>query len=262
VIFLAVKNDPDYLLPFNEENNRNEIFIVEYDGVLRNFNEAILRAMILDYKKWIHKYPEIINYFQFTSDELYEFSVNVDTVTMLSTLKHDRKTSDKDRKEIEEDIKSLLPINTDWLHITRMQIALYNIISSKVVRHLYIVNDGMDEKLRNYIASSVPNNEDARHKISLVNGTITEVLNDHPEATTLMMRRSEELYDISMKNPDILKDKLIILNDTMENMEPNKEGNLNRKHFDYFEKLQIKKHCNIFYAFPSCVSDTRLDAKG
>lgn len=259
---MASKKEPDYLFPFDEAHNRNEIFVVEYDGVLKNFNESILRKLIIDYQRWEHKYPLIKDYLHFSSDELYEFSINVDTVTMLSTLKHDKKTSDKDRKDIENDIKLLYPINVSWLHTSRMQIALFNILDSKIVKRMYIVNKNMDEELRKYIASSIPNKKGVRDKISLVNGSISEVVQDHPEVTTVILRRSQELYDMTKHFPDKLKNKLFIVNDTIENMAPDKYGNLSRKYYDYFDKFQTKYHCNIFYAFPSCVSDTRLDAKG
>lgn len=125
----------DVLQPIRD-GNRDEIFVVEYEGFIKNITEGILRAMLRDLEEWELKYPTLKEFENLTAEELYDQTLLFNPEEFLTLISDGKKPIE----EIIQDVKELLPevIITEQ-QTTVFEFALYRLLHEDFVKKCYII---------------------------------------------------------------------------------------------------------------------------
>lgn len=225
----------DIGLPFQSNSvtnsfNRDETFIVFFEGFIKNPSEGIVRTMLRDEEDWIFFYPKLKEFEEMDITELYDNTMLFPPFEMLKLLSNDQRSDDniyEDLKKIEPDIilaNSLL---------TRFEFALYNILGSDLVKKCYIYKEGTFYKNEiNYIEKRF---NSVINKIELVDNMDFATLFNKAHATTVFLIDPAFIFDYIKNNvkKEEIENTLFILLNTIYNVEITDDGT-----FIYSEQYQ------------------------
>lgn len=90
----------DFLRPIGDDN-REEIFLISYEGYIKNMGEELILKMKLDEAYWISRFPLIKEYFALSHLELYDATVFFSPEELLMIL-----SREEDTKELYKEIRT------------------------------------------------------------------------------------------------------------------------------------------------------------
>lgn len=207
---------PDYLFPTGDGKNRDEVFLVEYDDILQSSMEAVIYGLLLMPTDRVN-FPAIDEIDVIDPAELYYSMAMLDPKSFLLTVRKDASITGE---YIDDVIARAHKINT-WSNRSRLMMlyALVNLASTHYVKRIDIINQrGLEDfELKEL---EVLFGFDNMAKVNFYEGTISSILEDRPEYTTVYMRSTPELINIA-RNPEQfhLNGKLLLLRNSSENIE-------------------------------------------
>lgn len=214
---------PDYFHPvFLRNEDRNEIFLIEYDGFIKNKSEGLIQTMLKSKEKWIEKYPNLSQFEDMTREEIFEHTSILNPQPMMKWLSNntlDDETIDEDILTIEEFI------DVDEQCITLFEFALSQLLLEDMIEKCYILKSTKFYKNEiNYIKEAYAQ---SLNKIVLVNGGLLTLFeNENP--TTVFLNDTALLlgHIITEYTDNQLRSKMFILRNTNENLEFDEESNM------------------------------------
>ena len=234
---------PDVGLPIQfPENARDEIFIVDFHGFVKNPSEGIIRTMLRDIDDWIERYPYLETFDGMTQDEIYENTMLMMPHNLLYALSNEKLSAE----EIGEDLKIIeQDVILDNSKITTFEFCLYQMLHEKYVKKCYFFKDTefYDNEI-NYIKRQY---DDVIEKIECVSGGFLSLF-EKVNPTTICITDCDLVLDYIPTHYD--KDKLdsmmfIVLN-TIKNIEYSEENKLFVYRDNYIEKVKQMNDENDF----------------
>jgi hypothetical protein len=130
---------PDIGLPIQAgEKARDEVFVVYFDGFIKNTSEGVVRAMLRDEEDWLDKYPYLEIFRGMTQDELYNATMFTMPIDLLYEISDEKLTADEIRKDLDIILPSII-VSTS--RITTFEFALHQLLLEDNVKKCYIFRD-------------------------------------------------------------------------------------------------------------------------
>ena len=211
----TLKKMPDFLYPLGEGKNRKECLLVEFDDVLQSSLEAVVYGLLAMEEDRVN-FPTIDAIDVIDPIELYYSLAMLDPMSFLLTTRKDVTIGDDYIKTV---IDKAHQINT-WSNRSRlmMMYAIVNLASAHYVEKVSICNErGLQwfemEHLTNLFG------KDGK-KVTFYGGSVSAILEENPEYTTVFMRSTHELINLA-RNPEQfhLQGKMLFLRNSAENVE-------------------------------------------
>lgn len=180
------------------ENSRDEIFIVFFDGFIKNTSEGILRSMIRDYDDWILLYPNLKDFQDKSMEELYDYTMIITPIRLLKILSNNSRSNDDIIKDLDK-INEL--VFTDNSQLTTFEFTLYNILREKNIKNCYFYKEGkFTQNEINYIMHKYDSSKD---KIEIVDETNFPSLVENTNPTTIFINDPSFIFDYFMTEYDM-----------------------------------------------------------
>ena len=250
--------NPDFLRPIRE-NNREEIFLIEFHRVYKNTNMSIFRNLIKEAKKdmeMLDIFPHLLTVSKLdgpTSRYLATVLYNRPE-KLVQYLSDDRLVWETASLYVEQFSR---PYDLSQLHNTRMEFVVRELLQeSPFLRKIYFVAPHFDREMQEYLVLSLGKANFDSRKIQLVEGTVPDCVSAFPEITSMFISNFSDFEEIYDHTPDALNGKMVVIADGYENMEikpgteEDKEPEMVYRGLDIFEKLHKEKRAECTYMFP------------
>ena len=205
----------DIALPIQSfDSSREEVFIVFFDGFIKNTSEGIIRTMLRDEERWIKRYPLLTIFRGMTQDMLYESTMLTMPLELLYELCEEKLTPE----EIEEDLSHILPsIILSNSKVTVFEYALHRMLEEKNVKKCYIIRS--TEFYQNEIEYIRYMYESVINKIEMVSGGFVTLFKDVNPSTSFITDH-HIISDYMVKNfaEEELNKKLFVILNTLYNV--------------------------------------------
>jgi len=199
----------DIALPIQSfESSRDEVFIVFFDGFIKNTSEGIIRTMLRDEEKWIDKYPMLTIFRGMTQDMLYESTMLTMPVELLFELSEEKLSLE----EIQEDLSKILPsVILSNSKYTLFEYALHRMLEESNVKKCYITRttDFYPNEI-NYIQNMY---ESVIDKIEIISGGFITLFNEvKPTTSFITDYHIVDFMDKNLSKEELDKRLFVVLN--------------------------------------------------
>lgn len=230
----------DVSYPFNNDKNRREILLVEYDGFIKNITEGILQYILSEPEEWDSKYPKLYDYEDLEFEEIYDQTFLYDPYVFLKSIADESLSDD----QIFEDIEYLRSVSIiENQNITKFEFALYQLLQQKFVVKCFIIKGApFYQNEKNYIREKY---SDVLSKVTLVEGGILDIIKNE-FATTIFINDMDMLFEFIVKNlsKEELQNRVFIVMNNYFNTEYDEETGLLT--YLYEEECDIVNNSGVF----------------
>ena len=172
------------------DKSRDEIFIVFFEGFIKNSSEGMIRTMLRDKDEWIFFYPHLKDFIGMTMDEIYENTMLFQPDVVLKILSDEKRTE----SEISNDLEKIMPeVILENSKMTSFEFALFNILKSPNIKKCYIYKEGTF--YRNEIGYVHRRFSEVISKIEFVDEEPFTNLFDRINATTIFLTDPAFVFD-------------------------------------------------------------------
>ena len=194
---------------------RDEVFIVSFEGFIKNPSEGLIRFMKEDRSCWIERYPGLLNFDSMDEAEIYDNTMFFSPMQLLSAIAEENVTEE----DMEEDMNFILSsISLFDSLMTTFEYTLYQLLHEKFVKKVYIYKplSFFDNEIQ-YLYKKY---YDVVDKIEIESGCPIHELYNKVEATTIYTPDIGFILDyVEMKVPKEKKrDQVFILLNTVNNL--------------------------------------------
>lgn len=241
----------DLLQPI-ADNNRDEVFLIEYEGFIRNTAEGLIRSLQLNITENLQKYPKLSEYNDLTPDELYHKVMYYAGEQLLDILCENNKSI----PEIISLYQSIMEPNDiiSYLHDTIYYRMLMNLSEKKFMKSIHII------KHTKYTPTDISmfNNDfhENSNKLHIYNGDTVHFYMAHPEITTVMLNDTVDLDNLlSHADKEHLKNTLFILRNNVDTLHqsPTDSSVIMYKNGEYYKSIIDKKITAIIHTDVECI---------
>lgn len=234
----------DLLQPIKGDN-RDEYFLVEYEGFIRNMAEGLIIAMNLIPGIYDEAYPELKNYMNKSPEELYNMTSPYGGEQMLYILsKKDIDTADllREYSKIMED-KDVCPLQKETLFAG----ALSMLSEEKFVKEINII------KTTNYMPNDIEYidslfNGTGYEKVKMYTGSSIQFYIENPNITTYALNNPSIITSLveNKECEEHLKNTFFLLRDSIDTITMDPETELLKyANQDFYEELLSSKKCAV-----------------
>lgn len=230
----------DAIYPFNNDKNRREILLVEYDGFIKNITEGILHYILSEPEEWDEKYPKLYDYEDLDFEDIYEQTFLYDPYVFLKSIANETLSDDQIFEDIEY-LRSVAIIENQ--SITKFEFALYQLLQQKFVTKCFIIKGApFHQNEKDYIREKYI---DVLSKVTLVEGGILDIIKNE-FVTTAFINDMEMLFEFIVKNltKEELQNRVFVVLNNYFNTEYNDESGL--LSYLYEEECEIANNSGIF----------------
>lgn len=253
-------SNPDYLRPIRD-NNREEIFLVEFHRVFKNTNMSLIRNLAVEASNDIEimkLFPNLVFFARLQgNDERYAASVLYNKPEDLVQYLSNNQLSIELCQEFAHRFGQ--PYNFQYLHHTRLEIVIRNLLEHAFLKKVYFFADTFTKEMQSFIIQTYADYF-REHKIELLEGKYTECMTEVPGITTAFISNFEDFKEVYDHSPEYIYGRMIVIADGYDNLEPRKVTNPNDmepkmqyKGLELFDKLNREKKAEISYMFPHAI---------
>lgn len=226
--------------------SRDEIFIVYFDGFIKNISEGILKILLEDYSIYNQIYPGLEYFYGMTDDEIYENSLLFHPKELLTVLS-DNTLSDDDLDSHYNELRE--KIQYQRLNITSFEFCLYQLLKEDFVKKCFFYKD--DEFTQNEISYLKIQFGDSFEKIAFATGSIVNLFED--ENPTTIFTSDEHIIDVFVEryNDEMLQNKLFIILNNSHFIDYNEQTKQFEYQEDFLKKLNELNEKQIFGITPT-----------
>lgn len=217
------------------KNSRKEIFIVCYDGFIKNPSEGLIRTMLSEIDRWEDRYPYLSEYRGISNKELYDQTMLYPSDYLLRIISGNQLTDEEIKKDIAEITPNIYVENSE---ITSFEFALYQLLQEPKVEKCYMYKDGFF--YQNEIEYIITHYKKSYEKIKLVDDTNFPSLVEAVHPTTLFVTDPAFPFDYMINGgmtEEERRDKVIILLNSINTIE---ESNETPSGYDYKKEFKEK----------------------
>lgn len=249
-------NNPDYLRPIRAAN-RDEYILIEFHRVFKNTNMSILRNMLVrsqEDDEILKLFPNLVEYAKMPVDNVYNATVMFNhPEQFVYNLSKETLPMDLCRSYVEVFRE---PYHFEYLHTTRVEAVLRNLLSQQFVKKVYILADTFTTEMKAYLSSAIEP-EYLGTKVVAIEGNLMDAFDSIPEITTVFMSDACDFETLYQYNPDHVKGKFFVIYDGYDNLEqidPNDpQSRVQYAKTDLIAQLAKDRICEVAYAYPFCI---------
>lgn len=244
----------DILRPLHEDN-RDEYILVEFHRTLKNTNMSLLRNLFVradEDPEILNLLPNLAQYATMSTDERYDATVQFnrprDLIFNLSGEKLSEELCESYANAFME------PYKFEYLHNTRMELILHNLLKSNFVKKVYVFADKFTNEMKQYFALNFMG-QGVDTRVVALEGDLEDCLLTMQEITTVFISNFSDLDQIYKSHPDAIKGKFIIISDGYSNLVPveNTTDQFQYAGAELFIKLHREKFADITYSYPHAI---------
>lgn len=206
----------DVLLPIQSANtsrDREEIFLISFDGFIKNISEGLIRTMLRDYDDYIHQYPGMIEYDGMSTQELYEETMLIPPHIFLKELSNHNRTEEEIAYDV-DDIESRVILENS--RITQFEYALYQLLQEDKIQKCYIYKE--NAFFENEIEYLIDQFHSVMNKIEIISHKSLPDIFDEIKPTTLFVTDPAFIFDYVENHykPEDMTGKMFIVLNSIE----------------------------------------------
>lgn len=237
---------PDMGLPIQSggEYVRDEVFIVSFEGFIKNTCEGIIRTLCRDDEDWIERYPKLELFFSMDQDELYDNTLLYRPKELLYTLADDSVPYETVEEDYELLCKNVIFHNSK---VTTFEFSLFQLLQESTIQKCYFYKESpFYQNEMDYIQSQY---NDVISKIEFINGSLVEACKEI-DTTSVFISDYKMMQDlVSNLTLEKLSNKLFVILNSLSNVEYLEENDT----FAYTDEfasfmMKINEDENIDYA--------------
>lgn len=243
----------DFLRPIRE-NNRDEYILVEFHRTLKNTNMSLLRNLFLrskDDPEILELFPNLVTYAKLSIDERYDATVQFNYPDeLVFNLSKEKLSPELCRKYVEAFIE---PYHFEYLHATRMEAILRNLLGQAFVKKVYVFADKFTTEMKAYMAETFKD-VGLGTRVVAIEGGFVDCMLSMPEITTVFMSNTSDFTQLYEFNPEAINGKFFIISDGYDNLEPCDDGeNFQYAKMKLFDSLNREKKAVVAYGYPHAI---------
>lgn len=227
---------------------RDETFIVSFEGFIKNISESLIRFMLRDREYWIKKYPGLSLFDNISPGDIYYNTMFFPPMILLQSIANDTLTEE----EIENDmyfISSSVSLFNSLM--TSFEYSLYRLLQEPFVKKVYIYKPfSFFENEIEYLSEKYI---DVIDKIELESECPIHELYEKINATTIFTTDLGFIFDYIKNTAPEEKKKhqtFIVLN-TVNNLVFFEENNKNSYDMEFWKRVQAINNTDDSYrVFP------------
>lgn len=227
---------------FTNNKNRDEIFIVYFDGFIKNISEGIVKILLSIYQEVKESYSNLDFFKEFDSDDLYDNTVMFKPADLIQILSENTLNNEN---EIEQELQSIRTlIDYDKLKITTFEYCLYNLLQEDFIKKCFFYKDSefTDNELQ-YLNKQFGEFD---NKIAYASGSIIDLFED--ENPTTIFTSDETIIDIFSERyaDNMLQDKLFVILNNSHFINYDEESKIFQCDKEYLEKINLINENKVF----------------
>lgn len=206
----------DVLLPIQSANtsrDREEIFLISFDGFIKNISEGIVRTMLRDYDDYIHTYPGMVEYDGMSTQELYDETMLIPPHIFLKELSNHNRTDEEIMFDM-DDIESRVILENS--RITQFEYSLYQLLQEDKIQKCYIYKE--NAFFENEVQYLIDQFHAVMNKIEIISHKSLPDIYDEAKPTTIFLTDPAFLFDYieNHYSPEDITDKMFIILNSIE----------------------------------------------
>ena len=221
----------DVAHPFVALDQRDETFVVFFDGFIKNTTEGMIRTMLRDPDDWVEYYPHLLEYDDYTVEELYDHTMLYQPAEMLSLLSE----NERDEDDIQKDLDTILPeVFLGLSQDTTFEYTLFAMLKNAFVKKCYIYKEGIF--YQNEIDFISIRYKEFADKMEFVDDVNFPDFLGKVDPTTIFLTDPAFLFDylVNEMTPEEKNEKMFVLLAGYRVVEYNPESKI----FEYTEEFQ------------------------
>lgn len=239
----------DLLYPL-KENNRQEHFLVDYDGFIKNTAEAVAIMLDVDREENLKKYPNLDKIWNNDETVLYNNTLLFSPEQLLAVVSNNELSP----QEIRDEINSLFSRYNiiEFQRTTIFEFALYNILGAEFTKSVDIINRrGFQKYEIEYLSKSYKKYLD---KVKFYDGNIDELIKTGKYTTILLNNPDSVVQALNTLQNEILEKTLFILRINLDTVNIDfKKPEERYKYQAKFNELIKDKQRAITYMYTDCI---------
>lgn len=250
----------DFGAPISESGDRDEVIAIKLGGGIKNPTEMMFYAMKYNgYDKWSKKYPGIQTLDQFSKEERFIRCTYFTEENFLRAMRAPLDPLPQEEIKIDTGIVRGEYLDLKSCHITAMEVGLHNMLSHSLCKQLHIFDAEFTDSAKEYIYYEY---QAYKNKISLVTGSLIEIVENLPNITTIIMDDIEEIVRMieyeEVNHPELLKYKAFWIAsncsiDTTKSISKS-NGKISHKYDDFMENAAKRDGFQVNWFNHSIVS--------
>lgn len=253
---------PDYMRPIRDDN-RAEYFLIEFHRSFKNTNEAVVRNLMtacLDDESLLKIFPNIGSFTKLAPEQLYTATVLYHTPNELVEFLCDGKLSPEMIVEWANTLR--MPYRFDLMMPTRMEFVVKNLLTHKnsFLKKVYLAADTFTMEMQEYLVHFFGAQLIDEKRVVPLEGNMVDCMSEIAEVTTVFLSNFGDFETLIDRSPGALKNRMFIISEGYDNMEPlegeNPDGDTKYqfKGLKLFDELRKKRVAEVGYAFPHCIN--------
>ena len=230
---------PDMGLPIQSggEYVRDEVFIVSFEGFIKNTCEGIIRTLCRDDEEWIERYPKLDLFFSMGQDALFDNTLLYRPKELLYNIANDSISYETIEEDYELLSKNVLLHNSK---ITTFEFGLFQLLQESNVQKCYFYKESpFYQNEMGYIYSQF---NDVISKIEFINGSLIQACKEI-DATSVFVPDYNLMKELLANlSPEELSNTLFVVLNSLSNVE-------------YLENVDAFAYTDEFASFMMKIND-------
>lgn len=237
----------NFTKPIDDLNTRDEVLLVKYSGCIKNvgemmFNAAKERPNFTSY--WMERYPKFSALLDKKDEEVFNLLAPFNGAEFLKYMCLSLENFSKLEFDTTlRDYAQLMSLcNPYRASTTNIEMMLKNIISYPFCRKMYIYDTAFNEPSKMYLREIFG---DYGNKISLIEGTLYDILDEKKDITTCFSDSVGEVCEVIQSEPegsDKYAKKLFMIS-ALPSLEFDKDGKLHYKYEKFLSETIHRFKC-------------------
>lgn len=188
----------DFTKPIDDLKTRDEVFLVKFSGCIKNVGEMMFNAAKTQQNfesYWMSRYPKFVALLNKKPNEVFNLLAPFTGAEFLKYMCTSLESFNKLEFEttLQDYAKLMSLCNPYHASTTNIELALRNILTYPFCRRMYIYDAGFTEPTKMYLREAF---KDFGSKISLIEGTLSDILNEKEGITTCFSDSVGEVCEV------------------------------------------------------------------
>lgn len=194
----------DFNYPISK--TRDEVFLIKFRGGFKNAGELLFKAArsCTDFNTyWIDRYPKLSSLASLDEENMFAmlspFKSEEFLKFMSLSFKHYDKLHDHSKSVLQDYAKLMVLSNPYYASVTNIEMMLHEILTYPFCKRVYFYDTAFSDITKQYLRDTFKTHG---AKISIIEGTLLNILTEKPEITTIISDSSDEVVEVIESEPE------------------------------------------------------------
>ena len=251
----------DFARPIDSLNTRDEIILVKFSGCLKNVGEMMYNAA----KKqpnftsyWIERYCKFSALQGKSTQEAFNLLAPFTGSEFLKFMCSSFKTFNKLKFDttLQDYAKLMSLCNPYEASTTNMELIFLNMLTYPFCQKMYIYDAGFSDISKMYLKDAFK----ANSKVTLIEGSILDILNEKPEISSIFTDSAGEVCDVIQSEPegsDKFAGKMFMIS-ALPNLELDANNKTHYKYEKFLSETRMRFKCETRWFQLKYVADPKV----